>query len=369
MPHEKNVSCLQQAVPTSGQARPPTNKTVMRLEARQVQGVIGNQQAQTIFERALASDQTRHAYLLHGPAHVGKFTLALAFARALLCLNRGPGQSDACGECSACRKVAHGNHPDLAIIEPEDGKRWIRIEAIRDMQRLASLAPAESSHRVIIIPEMERIQEGTANTLLKTLEEPPEGVVLLLIATEPDAVLPTILSRCQLIQLRPLAPHEVSDALRDRWQVSDAEADRLAGLANGRLGWAVRAHEHPEEQEERERLLDRIGSLGSASRDERMRIAATLGADNAAARLTLEQWIAWWRDVTLAANGARNLLSSGKSRREAERLGGAIEPQEARVFLGALLTALASMDINANPRLTLENLALQMPAPRARAPR
>lgn len=338
-------------------------------ETTHVRGVIGNQQAQAILDRALVSGQNGHAYLLHGPEGVGKLTMALAFAQALLCLNRQPGQADACGECVSCRKTLHGNHPDLAILEPEDGKRWIKVDALREMQRIASLAPAESDHRIIIIPEMERIQEGTTNTLLKTLEEPPDGVIMLLLATEADGVLPTILSRCQLIQLRPLAPHEISAALHDRWQMSAADADRLAGLANGRLGWAVRAHEHPEEQEERERLLERIASLGAATRDERMRTAATLGSDNATARLTLEQWIAWWRDVTLAANGAHNLLSSGKALREAERTGAAIGPQEARVFMQALLAALASMDINANPRLTLENLALQLPSMRTQATR
>src|SRR5579864_8908906 len=153
--------------------------------------------------------------------------MALAFAQSLLCLNRQPGQADACGECVACRKVLHGNHPDLAMLEPEDGKRWIKVEALREIQRIANLAPAESDHRIIIIPEMERIQEGTTNTLLKTLEEPPDGVIMLLLATEPDAVLPTILSRCQLIQLRPLAPHEISAALRDRWRMPADDADRL----------------------------------------------------------------------------------------------------------------------------------------------
>ncbi len=329
-----------------------------------MRSVVGNAQAQAILERALATGQTRHAYLLHGPAGVGKRTLALAFAQAALCQRRQPGESAACGECVSCHKVAHSNHPDLAVIEPEEGKRWLAVATIHEMQHLVSLAPAESEHRIFIIPEAERIQERTANTLLKTLEEPPEGVIILLLATDPDTLLPTILSRCQLIALRPLTAEQISQALRERWDVAPAAAERLAGLANGRLGWAVRAHERPEEQAERERLLERIMALIAAPPDERMRIAATFGADNAAARVTLDQWISWWRDVTLAANGAHGLMSSGAARREAERVGGAIGPERARSFLEALLAALASMDINANPRLTLENLALELPAAR-----
>lgn len=327
-----------------------------------MRGVVGNAQAQAVLERALASEQLRHAYLLHGPEGVGKRTLALAFAQAVLCLRRQPGESEACGECASCRKLLHGNHPDLAIIEPEDDKRWLSVKLLREMQHLASLAPTESAHRIFILPDVDYdLQEATANTLLKTLEEPPEGVIIVLLAVEPDALLPTILSRCQLIALRPLTTEEISQALRERWSVAPDAAARLAGLANGRLGWALRAHERPDEQAEREQLLDRLIALVAAPTDERMRVAATLGADNAAARATLDQWISWWRDVTLAANGAHALLSSGAARREAERLGVAVGPERARAFLDALLAALASMDINANPRLTLENLALALP--------
>ena len=326
-----------------------------------MRGVVGNEQAQAILERALSAGQLRHAYLLHGPEGVGKLTLALAFAQAALCQRRLPGESEACGECASCRKVAHGNHADLTVVQSEEGKRWLSIDTVRAMEHLASLAPTEGAYRIFIFPDMESLQERAANALLKTLEEPPDGVIILLLATEPDALLPTILSRCQLIALRPLPPEQISAALRERWGVAPAAAERLAGLANGRLGWAVRAQERPEDQAERERTLERIVALVAAPIDERMRIAGELGSDNATVRATLDLWIGWWRDVTLVANGAHALLSAGMARHAAERIGVAIGPNRARAFLDALLMALASMDINANPRLTLENLALELP--------
>lgn len=332
-----------------------------------MRGIVSNEQARELLERALEGERLRHAYLLHGPAGVGKLTLALAFAQALLCQRRQPGDVDACGECVACRKVTHGNHPDLAIIEPAKDKRWLRLEALQEAMRLATLAPAESAHRILIIPEADRIQERTTNAFLKTLEEPPDGVVIILITTDAENMLPTVLSRCQVIPLRLAPAEEIEAALRERWGVAPDAAARLAALANGRMGWAVRAHEHPDEQAARERLVERIIALGGAPSDERMRIAASLGADNAACRVALDQWIAWWRDVTLAANGARGLLSTGAARQAAERLGAALTPEQARDFLDSLVTALASMDINANPRLTLENLALALPTPRRQA--
>lgn len=326
--------------------------------------VVGAQPARAVLERAIASGQPRHAYLLYGPAGVGKTTLARAFAQALFCQRRAPGSPDACGECAACRRVAHGNHPDLAIIEPEEGKHWLSVEVVREMQRLANLAPTEADRRIFIIPEAERIQERTANTLLKTLEEPPPGVTIILCATDPDNLLPTIVSRCQLAALRPLPAGEIAAALRERWGVAPEEAERLAVAANGRLGWAVGAHEHPQRQEEREQTLGRITALAGAPVDERLRLVAALGSDNASVRAALDQWVFWWRDVTLAASGAHSLLSAGAPRREAERLGAAVGPERARAFLDALLVARASLDINANPRLTLENLALDLPTPR-----
>jgi DNA polymerase III subunit delta' len=326
-----------------------------------VQHVVGNPQAQAILERALASGQLRHAYLLHGPTGVGKYTLATTFAQAALCQRRQPGEAEPCGACAACRKVAHGNHPDLTLIEPPNGKRWIRIDDVREALQLTNHAPSESAYRIVIIPEADRLREGGANTLLKMLEEPPEGVIFLLLVNDADTVLPTILSRCQLIALRPLAFDEISEALRERWGVAPDAAARLAGLANGRLGWAVRAHERPEEQAERERLLERIVALVGQPTDERLRSVGAIGSDNASARAALDLWIGWWRDVTLAANGAHALTSAGAARSEAERIGPAIGAEPARAFLSLLLAALASMDVNANPRLTLENLALALP--------
>jgi DNA polymerase-3 subunit delta' len=321
-----------------------------------------------MLERALAREQISHAYLFTGPEGVGKTTMALAFAQALFCPRRAPGAVEPCGECIACRKVASGAHPDLLVIEPlKEGSKekfWITIEQLREAERLVALAPYEGERRVVIIPRMRRIQEKTVNTLLKTLEEPPPSVTLILIATEPGEVLPTILSRCQLVPFPPIAPEAMVQALRAHWSVSEAEATRLAGLACGSLGWAVRAHQDPEAVNEREDTLNRIASLATRPMDERLRLAAALGPDNASARRTLDLWTVWWRDVMLAASGASRLLTSGEARATAERVGPAIGPERARAFLSALLEAARTLDVNANPRLLLENLALDVPVAR-----
>jgi len=328
--------------------------------------VAGHAQAQARLARAVASGQVSHAYLLTGPESIGKTTLALAVARLLLCERPNLETGDPCDSCDACRKVLHGNHPDVMLVEPEDGKRLLGVDVVREsVVRHANLAPSQGRWRVFILPDVERMTPNTLNALLKTLEEPPAGVVLLLTSTDPESLLPTLISRCQLLSLHPLAQSEIERLLIERHQVAPAEAQALAALAQGRPGWAVRAHEHPELREERKQLLGQIIGLPRASRDERLRMAGVLAKDGDMARRALDEWTLWWRDVLLAAAGADHLISDGEARREAERLGRAIGRPRAEAFLHALLAARELLDQNVNARLAFDVLMFDLPAPTA----
>ena len=325
--------------------------------------VVGNRQAQALLERAALTGQVSHAYLLTGPDQIGKTTLALAFVKLLQCIGRAPDDPQACGTCVACRKIEHGNHPDVTMVEPPEGKRWLPVERVREVLRGANLAPYEGRWRAFILPGAERMQAASVNALLKTLEEPPPGVVLMLTSSEPESLLPTVVSRCQQISLHPLTPLEIKEALTARWAVDPAEAEALAALAGGRLGWAVEAHQKPDLRERRDALVRQVVTLATSTRDARMRLVAPLATDTEAARTAVETWTVWWRDVLLAAAGASDLTSSGVARETAERLGRAIGLERAEAFLRRLLIAHQQLDQNANARLTLEVLALDMPTP------
>jgi DNA polymerase-3 subunit delta' len=333
-----------------------------KAERKRMRETVGHEHAWdrllSVFERG----QVHHAYVLAGPESIGKTTLALDFARLLVCESSLPAAEKPCGVCAACRRVTHGNHPDVLLVEAEEGKRLLGVDAVREtVVRMANLAPSAGGWRVFVIPEVERMTANTVNALLKTLEEPPPGVVIVLTSAEPETLLPTLLSRCQVLALQPLPTEDIARALRERWHASAEEAAALAELAQGKLGWAVRALERPELRNARVQVLERLAGLARTPRDERLRQAAGLAPDAETARTTLRLWLHWWRDVTLAACGSPHLASAGSARAEAERQGRALGQQRAEAFLRKLLDAQAALDANANPRLTYDVLLLDLP--------
>src|SRR5579872_3283633 len=223
-------ACLQSAQADFVAARPsrrgfnrqaPLWADMAMEEEQSVTKVLGHQQARARLARAVASQQVSHAYLFTGPESIGKTTLALDFAKLLLCEHPDLAAGAPCGICASCRKVEHGNHPDVTLVAPEEGKRQLGVDIVREsVMRLANLAPSAGPWRVFVLPDVERMTLSTVNALLKTLEEPPPSVVLLLTSAEPENLLPTLLSRCQVIPLQPLAPHEVAAALEEGWHAS-----------------------------------------------------------------------------------------------------------------------------------------------------
>lgn len=324
--------------------------------------VAGNRQLQIRLARSVAADLVHHAYLFTGPESVGKTTLALAFARLLMCEHPDLIAGESCDECRTCRIIAHGNHPDLTLVETAPGKALLGVEQVREsVVRLANLAPSQARRRVFIVPAVEQMTIHTTNALLKTLEEPPSGVVVLLTAADVDSVLPTVVSRCQVFTLHSVASEEVESLLIRVYQATPQDAKVVAALSQGRPGWAVRAYQHPEHLEERRSLLDQILQLPKSRPEERLRLSAVLAKDGDVARQALEIWTLWWRDVVLAAASATNLVSADGAREEAERLGSAVGLGRAATFLHSLVAARENLEQNANARLVFDVLMLDLP--------
>ncbi len=317
--------------------------------------VVGHEWAVELLRRSLANGRVAHAYLLTGPPQIGKTTLALNFAQALNCQNsEGP-----CGECLSCRKIAHGTHPDVRVIEGQGGT--IKIDQIRALQRQAALSCTEGRWKVFILRQMERATTEAANCLLKTLEEPPAHVILMLTASEADALLPTIVSRCQVLNLRPLAVETVRKALQERWGVEGQQAELLARLSGGRLGWAVEAARDEAILRRRDDLLDALMELMGQGRVERFAYARQLSRDAEAAREALDIWLSWWRDLLLMASGSSAEIANLDRAEALREMAGRYSLGQVRDFIEALRAAAWRLEHNANARLTLEVLLLSLP--------
>lgn len=316
-------------------------------------GVIGHEWAVHLLRRALEEGELSHAYLFTGPSGVGKGTLARALAAALLC----QGDPRPCGECPSCCLIASGNHPDLFWVQPESEAGRLKVEQVRELQRHLSLTPNMATHRVAILDRFDQATPSAANALLKTLEEPPDFVVLILLAPDTDSLLPTIVSRCQVVPLRPIPVPQIAAALQARWGVAAETARLLAHLSGGRLGWAVRAATEPDLLRQRQQRLEEMVALLQAPLTDRFRHAAELARDPEAAQETLDLWAGWWRDILLLTGGVgEDRVTNLDQRAGLERMAPRFTPAQAVARIQAIRMAMDRMRRNTNPQLTLEVL-------------
>ena len=181
-----------------------------------------------LMSRAMKRDRIAHAYLLAGPEGSGKRTLAKEFARALMCET---GSFPPCNECGPCRRALSESHPDLYMIEAEG--RNIKIDSVRDLTKRLQLHSYEGGYKSGIVVEAERMGQPAQNAFLKTLEEPPAGTVIILTTTNTNALLPTIISRCQVLRVAPLPGPVIMELVKSERDLSEEEAAMVAELARG----------------------------------------------------------------------------------------------------------------------------------------
>jgi DNA polymerase-3 subunit delta' len=327
--------------------------------------IFGHEWAVEMLQRDLAHDRVRHAYLFTGPAGIGKRTIVSEFTRALLCTGSGERP---CGQCRACMLLARGSHPDVLTVAPaESGARVrtarIKIDPVRQLIYDLTLKPVEAGRRVAQLLRFDTATTEAMNVFLKTLEEPPGQAVILLTAESADNTLPTIVSRCQVLPLRPLPLATVREALITRWQAEAPQADLLAHLAQGRLAWAVGAHAQPATLEARTQKLDDLEALVAGSRVARFAYADRLTRKASVGELqdTLALWQGYWRDVLLATAGTQAPLANPDRAAAIRALAGEVAPQQAGDVIASLRRTSDLLDRNVNARLALEVCLLGWP--------
>jgi DNA polymerase-3 subunit delta' len=322
--------------------------------------IIGHAWAVDLLKAHIVQGEVRHAYLFTGPQGVGRRTLALRFAQAINC-NTPPAPGEACQLCSSCTRIGQGQHPDLEIVVAEREGGVIKVEQIRELQYRLSLSPYEARYRVALLQRFEEANIFTANALLKTLEEPPEKVVLMLTAESSELLLPTISSRCEVIRLRPVPVDILREDLQQKLGIAAEQAGVLASLSGGCPGYARQLHEQPERREKRQTWLDDHRSLLSADLVKRFEYAFAIYNDRENLRDYLHILLSFWRDVLLVATGVRTHLYNPDRKEEIEQLAHASGMDTAQRVVAGIERTLRMLERNVNPRLALEILLMDMP--------
>lgn len=315
---------------------------------------MGHQRPIQLLQRAILQEKVVHSYLFVGQEGIGKRLVALQFAKALNCLE-GERKTDGCDRCSSCKKIDHGLHPDVNLVEPEG--QTLKVEQVRETLATLAYRPFEGRRRVLILSAADRMAPHMSNTLLKTLEEPPLHTVIILIATNTRWILPTILSRCQAIRFHSVPTPLVSDWLIRTQGLEEKEAKLLALVSEGSPGKALEIREELAGIPRRD-LLRWIASR-SLSLEEQESWIESFPGQRENLRLLLEVAKTLLRDLILRRTGVEpSKLIHGDLAGEIEGYAEGWSLQDLLKRMEALHHATQAVRANANTRLTLEALMI-----------
>jgi DNA polymerase-3 subunit delta' len=344
--------------------------------------IVGHRRILTLLSRAIAQDSLPPALIFAGPVGIGKRRTADALARAVNCptpvvdattapLHEGDEPivlaRDACGTCAACRRIDRGVHPDVIVIEPgESGS--IKIEPVRDVIDRAAYRPFEARRRVVIFDQADAMQAPAQSALLKTLEEPPSASVFILVTSLPDALLPTVLSRCPRIRFSPLTPQEVAQALIRGHDYPREEAMAVATDAEGSVGRALTAQaaDLVEARESAQRLLEQSARVSDPVR--RLELVKDLvgpkiagAAEREKMAVCLRVLSSMLRDVgVIVEGGDARVLANPDAQRELEAVARTFDATRATAAYQAVDEALLALERNVSPKVVADWLALQL---------
>jgi len=322
-------------------------------------GLLGHEWVVDMLRGQVANGAARHAYLIVGSPGLGRRTLALRLAQALNC-TEPPAPGVPCGKCRDCRQIEVMQHPDLNVIQAEAEGGTLKVDQVRAIQHMLALKPYQSKFRVALFLRFQEANDSAANALLKTLEEAPSYAVLILTADGPEQLLPTIVSRCEVLRLRPL-PVEMVESFLEARGVPAPDARLIADISGGRPGYALNLLQDSAALAFRAERLADLQALLPASRAVRFAYADKLAKDKETMRQVVLIWLSYWRDVLLRAGGTSIPIANPDREQEINSLAKRLNLSAARRVVSALERALGRLDANVNARLLAEVLLMDWP--------
>ena len=317
--------------------------------------ILGHARQKEILDRSLASGRLAHAYLFSGPDGVGKRLMALALARAIVC-----HEQRGCGDCQACRKIDHRNHPDLHVLEPDGNS--IKIEQVRRLQKDLNLKPLEAPRKICLIEAADSMTLGAANALLKTLEEPRGDTLLILLSAHPNRLLETIRSRCQALPFTRHPNSRIQAQLEKQLDIDPTASHVLAALSEGSFKKAF-GKDRELYLEERRKLLKTLTGLSPGSILPILDFAEQIAADKTVLPDILEIFQAFYRDVMMMLQGrGDDDLVNLDLKDTIERVSGRENIASVLAKLEALFAVRHQLDRNVNRQLAMEVLLLKLAA-------
>ncbi len=334
--------------------------------------IVGQQQAITILRNALLHDAIAHAYLFYGMSGVGKYTTALSFAKALLCPHE---KADFCGTCASCRRITHGNHPDVFILSPamaaSNGERrqepeagMILVDDIRGLQHWLSVGSFEGGYKVALIDGADRMNPQAANALLRTLEEPPAATVAILISPSTSYLLPTIVSRCRKIYFPPIEPEILCEILAERSGQGVEHAALRAALSEGSIGRGISMDEDWV-VEKRKYWIDRLLSIYADPRNDNaaLRLAEEVVRSSLTTEI-LQAYCLWYRDILVCKEAREGGRFFNQDMMDALcSISRTVSTDECIRNIEVIHEARKALDARINPRIALETMFLRLVQP------
>lgn len=325
------------------------------------QDILGNEMVKEHFKRAIENNKISHAYILTGEAGMGRKSIANAFAMTLLCEK---GQSEPCMVCHSCRQVLGGNHPDLIYVTHEKPGS-IGVDDIREqINDTIMIRPYSSYYKIYIVDEAEKMTVQAQNALLKTIEEPPFYAVIILITTNQEAFLPTILSRCVQLKLKPLKDFTVKSYITEHLKVPEREAEICAAFARGNLGKAIHLASSEEFKELYQKVMVILKNVETMDITMLLDCIREMKEQNFDIREILDLMQLWYRDVLMyKVTKDMNLLIFKDEYKLINGMGQKKDYAGLEQILAAIDTAKTRLDANVNMELVMELLLLTMKNP------